>query len=348
MLITLILSILSIIAFSQFDNQSLSSKRDLCNLVKYIAALLVVNGHIFLFSFDHTLWTKEMNLGAQCVALFFFFSGYGLMFSYQSKGDAYLKGFVHKRLGRILLPLITAYALYIPIYWFRVGPIDPITILRSLYSPDPFLKFSWYVSEIIILYLLFYACFRFPFSLRKKALLLSTATITMMVMFYVLLGLDIFFICSTPCFILVLWYQLYENKIACVAKPKQLILSAFVLAATLFFFRLDWACQLVPVLTMSRFVFSSLFLVNIAVVMAVIIILRNLKYQYISQLLSCKSNLSIINSSYELYLCQICGFKLVGMLNPSPTLYYVCVMLACILIGYIMYLVNLLISKMMF
>lgn len=69
----------------------LSQKRSLCDWVRYIAALLIVNGHLFLFYNPESILTPYMNLGACCVSIFFFFSGYGLMTSYERKGDAYLK-----------------------------------------------------------------------------------------------------------------------------------------------------------------------------------------------------------------------------------------------------------------
>lgn len=51
----------------------LSSKRQTCDVAKFLAALAVVNGHIFLFGNYDGILVRFMNLGACCVALFFFF-----------------------------------------------------------------------------------------------------------------------------------------------------------------------------------------------------------------------------------------------------------------------------------
>lgn len=45
-------------------------------------------------------------MGEMAVSVFFLMSGYGLALSYAKKGDAYLNGFIKKRLWKLLLPFI--------------------------------------------------------------------------------------------------------------------------------------------------------------------------------------------------------------------------------------------------
>ena len=46
------------------------------------------------------------------MAVFFFLSGYGLTRSLKCKGEAYLHGFLHKRLSKILIPLVLCSIVY--------------------------------------------------------------------------------------------------------------------------------------------------------------------------------------------------------------------------------------------
>lgn len=82
-----------------------------------------------------------LNLGHLFVALFFFYSGFGLFKSLKSK-ENYLKGF----LGKHLTPIIILYLL-INCEFYYVGKV---------FSP-----YTWYINAIVILYVLFYCSFRF-------------------------------------------------------------------------------------------------------------------------------------------------------------------------------------------
>ncbi|WP_259317952.1 acyltransferase family protein [Bacteroides stercoris] len=57
----------------------------------------------------------ECRFGSLSVSIFFFLSGYGLICSYNLKGEKYLKGFLIHRIGKVIIPLLTAYAIYIPL-----------------------------------------------------------------------------------------------------------------------------------------------------------------------------------------------------------------------------------------
>lgn len=64
----------------------LSNKRIITDITKFIAALLVVNGHTFMYYSGMPEVVSWLNLGAQCVSLFLFFSEYGLMCAYENDG----------------------------------------------------------------------------------------------------------------------------------------------------------------------------------------------------------------------------------------------------------------------
>lgn len=116
MIITLFLFIICVVAICKNASKSLSEKQKFTDVLKFVTALFVVNGHLFVFRGGPHSWAQEMNIGPLCVSLFFFLSGYGLMCSYERKGAAYFKGFLSHRLGRVIFPLITAYIVTLPVY----------------------------------------------------------------------------------------------------------------------------------------------------------------------------------------------------------------------------------------
>ena len=90
-------------------------------------------------------------MGAPVVAVFFFLSGYGLTMSLENKREAYLHGFLHKRLSKILIPLVLCSIVY---------SLVDITILGgqflSIKRDWPFLPNCWFCVTIAVYYLAFY------------------------------------------------------------------------------------------------------------------------------------------------------------------------------------------------
>ena len=88
-----------------------------------------------------------LGIGFLFVAYFFFCSGYGLYKSYLAKED-YLKGFLGKRIIPLLISFFATDAL------FQLARL-------SLASPAfPANTYSWFIFVIVIMYCIFFACFK--------------------------------------------------------------------------------------------------------------------------------------------------------------------------------------------
>lgn len=99
------------------------------------------------------------DLGVLFVGIFFFFSGYGLYTSLKTK-ENYLKGFLKKRLTTILIPFFICNSLFaasICIEGAKLSPVEALTLLSGWYLLN---SHMWYVIEIAILYLAFFAIYR--------------------------------------------------------------------------------------------------------------------------------------------------------------------------------------------
>ncbi len=139
----------------------------------------VYRGPITLFNFIGFLFT----------AIFFFFSGYGLITSVYSKQD-YLNTFITKRLPKVLLPFWCINLLGVLLnhfaYKIRYGLTDVLSDVTGITLVN---SNGWFIIEIAIIYLLFYALF----SLIKNkdvALILLSIAIILIIIYSFSLGHD--------------------------------------------------------------------------------------------------------------------------------------------------------------
>lgn len=99
-------------------------------------------------------------IGYLCTAVFFFFSGYGLVTSLDKK-ENYLKGFLRKRLSAVLIPfwIINLLAVVL-IMVMRKQTLPVLEILCDITGITLIDGNGWYIIEIVFLYITFYAVFR--------------------------------------------------------------------------------------------------------------------------------------------------------------------------------------------
>ena len=240
------------------DLKTLSEKQSLCTVIKFIAALLVVNGHLFIFGNPTSPLTRFMNFGPCCVSLFLFLSGYGLIYSYDNKGDAYLKSFFSRRFVKLLIPLATAYIITLPIYSLLKAPINWNNVFGTLLWGGPYLKFSWYVSEIAGIYLLFYVTMRCKKGLAYKLIILSIEISILMAVLFIA-DQPIWYIVSLPGFIAGIWYQYFEKSIISRLSVQR-ILPFITIIALVWFIAWQWHYTGGKFLTAYRYEFISMFL----------------------------------------------------------------------------------------
>lgn len=98
--------------------------------------------------------------GILCTALFFFYSGYGLIISCENK-PGYLDTFLGRRLPAVLIPFWTVNLLGILLNRFGYGIHKSLTAYLSDLSGITLVNSNgWFIVEIVILYLAFYVCFK--------------------------------------------------------------------------------------------------------------------------------------------------------------------------------------------
>lgn len=321
-----------------FIYKPLSEKRNLCTLVKFIAALLVVNGHLFLFGRSQMeFMVPFMDVGACCVSLFFFFSGYGLMASFRSKGSAYLKNFGTRRLVRLIIPLLTAYCVSLIVYAWLVRPIDWQNVFSTLLWGGPYLRYSWYVTEIIVVYFLFYITMKLPIEQKHRLLALSALIVILMVSLY-LARQPIWYIESLPGFIMGIWWEFYERRIG-----KKLTYSSVctiaVISFCVWFVMWQWMLIGAPYLPAWRYALLAVLLADISFVVVVCAMIALSRFT--------PPHILPMRSFYEIYLIQNCVMILAGNISGQFFVKWSLTLFGVVVMGTLLYLINQRISTLM-
>ena len=172
----------------QDDNLSLASSKALLG----VCAVMIVFHHVAQTIMQYPKGTFSAGAGAfeilfsrgmLFVAVFFFFSGYGLYKSLLNKPD-YLKGFFRRRYVPLLIPAYAANLIFLLFTW-GYGGLKGFTAKQTVGCVTGFYLLDiveWYMVEIFILYFVFWLIFRYVRS-RKAGLAIMALFIAALILF---------------------------------------------------------------------------------------------------------------------------------------------------------------------
>lgn len=325
----------------------LSDKRNLTTVVKFIAALLVVNNHVIAYYGNMPEINPWICFGSQCVSLFLFFSAYGLMFAFEQNGEVYLQSFLPRRLGRILIPFLTAYSFSLLIYASFKGPIDWVNVVSTLYWGGSYLQFSWYVTEIVILYIVFYMCAKVCKNVRRLSTCLYFAVV-LLIALLMFTKQPVWYINGLPCFILGVWYQKNERIILnYIERYKWMLVSVFSIAFLLTF-QWHYMRDFIPALSAYRYAYIAMYLSNLLFVSIVIICINNISDNSNIRIRKLSMGGAIIRSFYEIYLIQNAVMIIVTSFVLPFGWTWLLIIIGVIILGYAMNMINTNISTFIF
>lgn len=154
-----------VVTFCKCKNNNALSLQT-CNVLKGISILAVFIGHTSKVFTGLFLYKFYCSIGLFAVSVFFFISGYGLMYAYLHKKN-YKDGFLKKR----CLPLMICYVLACLLQYGLNGDdyLSFKNILMCGYVP-----FSWFILSILCLYLMFYIAISI-FKNNANAVIATTA-----------------------------------------------------------------------------------------------------------------------------------------------------------------------------
>lgn len=223
--------------------KSFELNKDWSNWIKLLAAVLVAVSHYSTVIVINNHWSDSSFLRFWCqggyigVALFFYFSGYGLMES-ETKKHLSVTDFFRRRFLKVYLPVLLVSAIWIPVYYIYVDKHDvELDVLTFLY--DLFWGFRdcvlWFVKILFLLYGLF--CI-FAHLLHRKRTVLAHCFIALGTIGTTWLAYqnDYPFI-SVPLFLLGVWSSNAKSReFKGVSLPFLLIMAMVMICGTCFLF----------------------------------------------------------------------------------------------------------------
>lgn len=168
-----------------------------------LCAVEILLGHVGLLNHNPALFANR-RAGILIVGVFFMLSGYGLSYGYNRK-EGYLKNFLVKRISAILIPSLLVI--------FADRMISILVFEQKYSSVYEFMGMSaatWYIYELIVLYILFYICSLF---MNDKAYIPVLFISVLFVVTAYFLKVEEFYYGSTLCFPFgMLTYNFYEKN----------------------------------------------------------------------------------------------------------------------------------------
>lgn len=153
-------------------------------------------------------------IGYLLVSFFFFCSGYGLIKSMRTKED-YFKGFLVKRLNRVLMAFIITEVIYL-----IARIVNDVTEL-------PLNPYSWFIYTIIILYIGFFLIYRKEN--KSSFLMMAVWILAYSVICYILIKGN-WWMNATPAFLFGIYIADHEDKIK--KKIPMIIVSGVIFVVT--------------------------------------------------------------------------------------------------------------------
>lgn len=207
------------------------------NAIKGILALVILVHHIYksvdILHVPGLSLVMEAPVGYWAVALFFFFSGYGLWSSYRAKGTAYIRSFPRRRIlpFYLIILLLTGLYILINLTLSDAKEITLSTILRSCTWGYTIIKNGWYFQVQLLLYICFFIVLTLVKDSKRALAVLSGVTVVYIAA-CVVLGMDAYWYQSVPAFVLGLFWGEERERINILIKKagwgKATLIAAFL------------------------------------------------------------------------------------------------------------------------
>ena len=293
-------------------------------------AIVVLFHHLAQNTDKGIIFHKFYLVGYMAVAFFFFLSGYGLQKSYMTKGEAYRKSFLFKRIPQIFIPFIIITVLYWIAYLYEGHFYTIGEIFSELSKGNTITLNSWYIVNILLFYLVYWVLMTV---FKEKYVLMIVGAFLWniaYVFFCMNMGFGEWWFNATHLLIVGMIWALYEKKITVAIKKTYLFTTPviWIIFLTLFLFKYY------KVINTSEFHFIVKFFIAFFFVLAMLLFF--FKVQIGNKVLSFLGDISL-----EIYLTQGLFIMLLhgNHINiENDFLYSVCVIILTIALSYLLHL----------
>ena len=168
-IIPIIIFLFTVHNITKIDSNKMGIAKTNNLYIRGLLSIVVVLHHIALSLYHNRelgpfdiLLEQFGKVGYMAVCAFFFFSGYGLISKLYKDRKQYLKSFLYKRGGKILIPyLIVALMTWLVQVILNHKTIGVFDFLKHLVMEKLIVANGWYVVELVLLYIGFWgiSCF---------------------------------------------------------------------------------------------------------------------------------------------------------------------------------------------
>ncbi len=273
-LLLLIFNKMDICKPGEFNKEYISPDGTLAVKGIFVALILLSHGKGYVELggiYDEPYTAMQNHLNQMVVAMFLFYSGYGMMESIKKKQFAYVKSIASKRFPNLLLNYDLAVLLFFALSYVIGQPQTVKNLLIAFTAWNGIGNSSWYIFAILAMYIATIIAFlpkKFSESKAVEFISLIVLTALGVALVYALIkaGKPNFFFNTIILFPLGFWYSYFKNAIEKILMKNDIIYScvfAFVVVAYIFAYlhRYDhlltyevWAmlfCALTVMLTMK-------------------------------------------------------------------------------------------------
>lgn len=273
-LLLLIFNKMDIYKPGEFNKEYISPDGTLAVKGIFVALILLSHGKGYVELggiYDEPYTAMQNHLNQMVVAMFLFYSGYGMMESIKKKQFAYVKSIASKRFPNLLLNYDLAVLLFFALSYVIGQPQTVKNLLIAFTAWNGIGNSSWYIFAILAMYIATIIAFlpkKFSESKAVEFISLIVLTALGVALVYALIkaGKPNFFFNTIILFPLGFWYSYFKDAIEKILMKNDIIYScvfAFVVVAYIFAYlhRYDhlltyevWAmlfCALTVMLTMK-------------------------------------------------------------------------------------------------
>ncbi len=227
--------------------------RDNSNVIKGIFVILILlshgKGYIELGGmYDQPYIAMQTHLNQMVVAMFLFYSGYGMMEQIKKRDFDYIKSIPKKRFPNLLLNFDLAVALFIILRLCMGKTLTLKSVLLSLVAWTSVGNSTWYIFITLVLYILICIAF-LPIKWVKKprfklvCIVILTALSIGLVYLLMSIGKEKYWYNTLILLVLGFWYSYFQSAIEKVLFKNDILYAlaaAAVFAVYIVFFRKRW------------------------------------------------------------------------------------------------------------
>lgn len=251
--------------------------------IKGIFVIIVFLSHVRTYTeFNHSSDLFVINvlnyLGQLMVALFLFYSGYGIYEAIKKRGNVYIDSLIKNRLGKTYFDFALSIILFL-ILDMSIGKFYSASqIVLSFIGWSSIGNSAWYMFAIFTLYLLTFVCFKFSKDNRITAIILLT--VCSLGYIYILSLIKPNYWSSTYlCYVAGMWYSFFKEKIDHILKNKVIL------------YYLVTICSLVIYMYFYRIRNQRLLMFNlVAILFCLVFVLGSMKISFHSKILTWLGN----------------------------------------------------------